>query len=729
MTAKTFAETGQFRVTVFEKKARIGGIWALGRSTQGAFLSPDTPTNLSRFTVGFADLDWASVDLHRGQENGGHSKDGPRAPMFPKAWMVNEYLETYARRYIPEGTIRCKTGVTNAERKGDQWNITVREDNGHSETLTFEYLIMASGFFAQPRDLRHSVPHLPKSYPHMPVPTLHTSAFRSLDRLFPDPQPAQGRTILMLGGGNSSGETAANIALQMSDTQWSPDRSKAQRYQGFKIVHITPRPLYPVPPFIEYQDHSKSYVPLDFRLYDFARRPESLPSYGGRQTMDVRNIVHQTLQNMMGGDLSDISPALVSHSGDGRGSVYVALSESYAEYVRSGTIDVVAGRVNEIRLGEDGSTASVVVQQGDEKLIINDIAAIVHATGYTPHPALDILDDATKAAIKYDPDSMRLPMILEQWQTMNRDSPTLAFIGFYEGPYWPVMELQARLAAQRWTSGKSPATKPYEQQEELLKLRASMRDRSLDVPQYWLGDHLGYMEDMAKELGLQRRSKDFKEREGMPSPARYRTPFTNTAEADAIMADLSQEWNACTHHTKYVARAAFRALQGNWTIKRHFASSTPTFPSGTLEGTASFHPRHPTSNENNSHPFDFEYLYTEAGTFTLATSDATMTAKRRYVYRYREATDTLSVWFVKPDRELLEVDYLFHDLAFESSEAMRREGALVAKADHPCGRDMYWTEYRLAMQGVALREWRLTHTVKGPNKDYVATTVYTRPGR
>ena len=85
----------------------------------------------------------------------------------------------------------------------------------------------------------------------------------------------------------------------------------------------------------------------------------------------------------------------------------------------------------------------------------------------------------------------------------------------------------------------------------------------------------------------------------------------------------------------------------------------------------------------------------------------------------------MSVWFVKPDRNL-EVDYLFHDLSFAAPEEAREEGACVAKADHLCVDDMYDTQYRFRMKGIALQGFQVTHTVKGPSKDYVAMSDFRR---
>ena len=725
VAAKTFLQTEKFDVTVYEKSHRIGGIWALDRSSTGGFLSPYTPTNLSRFTVGFANLDWNSVDFNKhganGLQNGVSHETKP--PMFPKAWMANRYLETYCERYIPDGVIRCNHEVVKAERVNDKWRISTKDKRSKKDTREFDYLIMASGFFAKPRLMEQDVPGLADRMSELPIKVIHSSTFRDLDDLFDKNKDVSGKNILMLGGGNSSGETAASVALQLSNSQWSPSTSSASRYKGCKVIHVTPRPLYSLPHFNEYEEGSRSYVPLDFKLYDFSKRPRDLGSYGGRQSKEVKNIVHGALQTMVGGDQSDLSDALVSRKGQDRGTAYVALTESYPEHVRSGIINVVSGRVVALKDSNDGC-CTAIVKQGDEEVSIDDVAAVIYATGYTPCPALDMLDDATKSAINYDSTSMRLPMILQQWQTMSNEAPNISFLGFYEGPYWPMVEMQARLTAERWLSGHVAERKPYETQEELLQLRKGMQDRSLDVPQFWFMDYLGYLEDIANELNLKRNDQGFTDREGCPSPARYVSQNNDQAEADAIMKELHEMWHDCTVNGKYVPRAAFRALHGNWNISRRIESAIDTFPSGTLEGTASFHPRFPTADKS-AKSFDLEYLYIESGTFTTSTGFS-MTASRRYVYRYSEPEDTLSVWFVKPDNDL-EVDYLFHNLDFVKPEEARKAGASIAKADHLCVDDMYWTQYKLPMKGIALREFEIKHTVKGPGKDYVATTKYERP--
>lgn len=284
--------------------------------------------------------------------------------------------------------------------------------------------------------------------------------------------------------------------------------------------------------------------------------------------------------------------------------------------------------------------------------------------------------------------------------------------------------MQARLTAHRWLGGDLAPRRDYEDPERLLKVRQAFKERAAGAPQFWFSDYLGYLEDIAKHIGIDRNDNGFGIREGTISPARYKSEHVDPDEATAVMKDLHQVWHDCHIHGKFVPRAAFRALHGTWSIDRKIESAISTFPSGTLTGTASFYPRFP-SPDKSGKTFDLEYLYIESGDFRTSTGYS-MTASRRYVYRYSEARDELSVWFVKPDSNF-EVDYLFHNLDFVKPAEARKEGALVAKADHLCVEDMYETMYRLPMKGVSLREFVVTHAVKGPHKDYVSTTSYSRP--
>jgi len=51
---------------------------------------------------------------------------------------------------------------------------------------------------------------------------------------------------------------------------------------------------------------------------------------------------------------------------------------------------------------------------------------------------------------------------------------------------------------------------------------------------------------------------------------------------------------------------------------------------------------------------------------------------------------------------------------------------IIARAEHPCDEDFYKSVYRMKMSGSEVEKFVVEHQVKGPSKDYVSTTWYTR---
>ena len=163
----------------------------------------------------------------------------------------------------------------------------------------------------------------------------------------------------------------------------------------------------------------------------------------------------------------------------------------------------------------------------------------------------------------------------------------------------------------------------------------------------------------------------------------------------------------------------FTALRGEWTLQRGLDSLIPTYPSGTLRGTASFEERPPTDQA-----YDMEYLYTETGEL-MTKQGFKLAASRRYVYRYRKSIDQITAWFVKPE-DGSSVDYLFHTLSFDRLPESEHTGAFLAKGYHLCVEDDYNANYRFEIPNVGSQEWQLRYVVTGPNKDYISDSLYSR---
>lgn len=170
----------------------------------------------------------------------------------------------------------------------------------------------------------------------------------------------------------------------------------------------------------------------------------------------------------------------------------------------------------------------------------------------------------------------------------------------------------------------------------------------------------------------------------------------------------------------------FAALEGQWKLHRNLESAKSTYPSGVFDGIALFKKRPPTDPV-----YSAEYLYIEDGKFTTV-QGLSLTATRRYVYRFFKDANTISVWFVKLD-DGLTVDYLYHKLDFALFDyasllvnELENFPVLKAKGYHLCVDDDYHAGYSFRYDGLQFDAWSLKHTVKGPQKDYVADAQYVR---
>ncbi|KAF2142816.1 uncharacterized protein K452DRAFT_269293 [Aplosporella prunicola CBS 121167] len=164
-----------------------------------------------------------------------------------------------------------------------------------------------------------------------------------------------------------------------------------------------------------------------------------------------------------------------------------------------------------------------------------------------------------------------------------------------------------------------------------------------------------------------------------------------------------------------------------WKLTRKLTSALPTMPSGTFNGHATFTPRAATAT-----PFTAEYLYSEEGTLQTDTG-LVMIAQRKYIWRYRRAAagnadddgssvarEGISVWFAGEDGE--SANGLFVEMEFAGDgEAGGKEKTMCAKGHHWCEPDDYKARFEFREDG-----FKVVYVVRGPKKDYVSSTEYSR---
>ena len=131
----------------------------------------------------------------------------------------------------------------------------------------------------------------------------------------------------------------------MSDARYSPDSSVIE---PLEIVHVMPHPLVAIPTFVQTgRASSPTFLPLDSLLYDISSRSEDPISFKyGHSTPAKKKQLRDVLDNLMNGAKSEEDK---NGSGDepsfDSAFPYAVVSDNYVEFIRSGAIRPVLGRL------------------------------------------------------------------------------------------------------------------------------------------------------------------------------------------------------------------------------------------------------------------------------------------------------------------------------------------------------------------------------------------------
>lgn len=190
---------------------------------------------------------------------------------------------------------------------------------------------------------------------------------------------------------------------------------------------------------------------------------------------------------------------------------------------------------------------------------------------------------------------------------------------------------------------------------------------------------------------------------------------------ESLVAKGFEDPNPIQHPSQ--VRDIFNALNGSWQLSREFLCEGGSKNFGNLEGNATFTPRPPTDDSSAS-----EKLYSEIGDFVTNKGFKSETY-RQYAWRIDTLTQTIDVWFVKADDQK-SVDYLYHTLKFPDGSKEKPWNPnvfeLTASGDHLCDKDDYQVKYTFHVENGSVIRWTSTTTVRGPSKDYVLESTYTR---
>lgn len=337
---------------------------------------------------------------------------GPETPVFPSREEIQAYLRRYAERFGLLSRLRLHTRVTRLERAaGAGWRLR-GESHGAAMDQVFDRVIVASG--------RHVTPDLPQ------VPgaegfsgfagLIHSADFTGAGRY-------QGARVVVAGCSISALEIATELA-----GAGAAEVTVAMRRQRYVIPKII------------------AGVPADNVMFTraAARAAEILPP--AAQAEDLKAAVLAAAG----------TPAQYGAAAAGDNIFAAGLTQS------QGFLPAVAeGRIRTRGWIERIDGRQVWFADGT----MTEADAIIFGTGYR-HNLSWLSDDLARSV------GLGQQVLDLHAQTLHPDLPWLAFVGQFDliGPYFPVLELQARFLAEAW-AGRVPLPTAAAQRAEIAALR------------------------------------------------------------------------------------------------------------------------------------------------------------------------------------------------------------------------------------------------------------------
>ncbi|GAB0153746.1 flavin-containing monooxygenase [Marinobacterium sp. BA1] len=187
-TGKLLKNLG-YDVTIYEKDAEVGGVWASSRRYPGlGTQNPGSTYALSEHPM------------------------PKKYPEWPSGEQMQTYFESYVDRFGFRAIIRFKTEVVNAEYDHGTWTINTRETssgkNGEEDVEYFDFLIVCNGIFSSPK-----IPHFDGSQEWVESgrKIMHTSDFLDINDV-------KDKKVVVIGYGKSSCDAANSIAKKAKET-------------------------------------------------------------------------------------------------------------------------------------------------------------------------------------------------------------------------------------------------------------------------------------------------------------------------------------------------------------------------------------------------------------------------------------------------------------------------------------------------------------------------------
>lgn len=408
----------------------------------GGVWQPDTGmvwesmrTNLSYFSCMFTDLPWESP-----------------TDDFPSQDKMYEYLCKYADKFSLRDSIKFKCQVVELKEKGNQWEITWNT-GGEQLTQLFDHVVIACGIFSEE--------HIPK-FPGLDSFTgtkIHSKNYKS-SKQFKD------KTVAVIGSSFSGIEIASDLTAN----------AKKVNHIFRTAQWILPRniPLNP-------KDPLSPKWPLDLLFYNRATRAQTEEiKFKTFTDNEKSNAYMDSICHAQG----EVSADLLVPKEVWNQPSRVAISDTYVSQIKE-------NRITTRKADIASFDSSGIVLGSGEKIALD---AIIFCTGYKLK--IPFFTPEMQEKLEFSSTDQLQPLILYKC-TFRPEFRHLAFVGVYRGPYFAVMELQAKWAMSVFANKVDfPSEESFR-----VALEEERRIRQLSPrPPFPHGDYVGLADSIAKEV-------------------------------------------------------------------------------------------------------------------------------------------------------------------------------------------------------------------------------------
>ena len=447
ISAKEAIQNGLIPV-IFESKSKIGGLWS--ENASGCWSS--LHTNLSKYTCSFSSFPWDK-----------------NSDIFPDQLSLYSYLESFNQTFIDQKYIRFETKVTKLSKSNtNEYNITSIDKEGLMSSEIFKYVIIATGIFNKP--------YIPK------ISGLNTFKGRILhSNEYKESNSFVDQNVMIVGGSFSSTDISADLVGKVK-----------------QVVNILPRHIYVIPRYlpIDLSSSSSSMIPIDLLFYQMKEEHKQFDSNSMNKSIENifkdennRIATHNYMTSLLRSSHNDILSSFQSHNVTNHS--FVAISDIFTRLVCDNFINIQEGRLESI------NNNHIHIKLSDNTIkSYDDIDSIIFATGYRPN--FDFIDSNILETIGYDENDLLQPLLLYR-DMMHSSLPGLFFVGIYRGPYFGIIELQAKYIIGIIT--KNLIIPKNDVIQSGIELSNQIRNQ-LPKPQFPHSDYIGLFLDLAKDCNL-----------------------------------------------------------------------------------------------------------------------------------------------------------------------------------------------------------------------------------